>query len=85
MDLFYACRYNHIRESLDEFENWPDPGRLLVSMATDRVIMENMVLPLFFSFFSFFFFSILFIFAGDDDMHESSMEFEFLPDPTDDF
>ena len=28
------------------------------------------------------FLSDLFILAGDDDMHESSEEFEFLPDPT---
>ena len=42
--------------------------RLLVPMATDRVIIEKTVLPL----------------AGNDDMHESSEEFEFLPDPTTD-
>ena len=46
--------------------------RLLVSMDTDRVIMEKMV-----------FYPTLFILAGDNDMHESS-EFEFLPDPTTD-
>ena len=31
------------------------------------------------------FYPILFILAGDDDMHESLEEFEFLPDPTTDF
>ena len=46
--------------------------RLLVSMATDRVIMEKTVLPLFLSCF----YPILFILAGNDDMHESSEEFE---------
>ena len=54
--------------------------RLLVSMATDRVIMENMVLPLFLGCF----YPILFILAGNDDMHESSEEFDFLPDTTTD-
>ena len=54
--------------------------RLLVPMATDRVIMENTVLPRFLGCF----YPILLILAGDDDMHESSEEFEFLPDPTTD-
>ena len=54
--------------------------RLLVSMATDRVIMEKTVLPLFLGCFS----SDPLILAGDDDMHENSEEFEFLPDPTTD-
>ena len=43
--------------------------RLLVSMATNRVIMEkNRCCP----FFSAVFYPILFILAGYDDMHESS-------------
>ena len=54
--------------------------RLLVSMATARVIMEKTVLPLFLAVF----YPILFIIAGNDDMHESSEEFEFRPDPTTD-
>ena len=54
--------------------------RPLVSMATDRVIMEKTVLPLFFGCF----YPILFILAGNDDMHESSEEFEIQPDPTTD-
>ena len=41
--------------------------RLLVSMATDRVIMEKQCCP----FFSAVFYPILFILAGNDDMHES--------------
>ena len=53
---------------------------LLVSMATDRVIMEKMVLPLFLGCF----YPILFILAGNDDMHESLEEFEIWPDPTTD-
>ena len=55
--------------------------RLLVSMATDRVIMKKRCCH----FFSAVFYSILFILAGDDDMHDSSEEFEFLPDPTTDW
>ena len=51
--------------------------RLLVSMATDRVMMEKTVLPLFLGCF----YPILFILAGNDDMHESSKEFEIRPDP----
>ena len=43
---------------------------LLVSMATDRVIVEKNVLPLFLGYF----YPILFIRAGNDDMHESSEE-----------
>ena len=39
--------------------------RLLVSMATDRVIMKKTVLPA-------VFYPTLFILAGNDDMHESS-------------
>ena len=31
-----------------------------------------------------FFYPILFILAGNDDMHESSEEFEIRPDPTTD-
>ena len=54
--------------------------RLLVPMATDRVIMEKAVLPLFLGCF----YLIPFILAGNDDMHESSEEFEFLPDWTTD-
>ena len=54
--------------------------RLMVSMATDGVMMEKTVLPLFLSCF----YPILFILGGNDDMHESSEEFEFRPDPTTD-
>ena len=54
--------------------------RLMVSMATDRVITEKTVLPLFLGRF----YSILFILAGNDNMHESSEEFEIWPDPTTD-
>ena len=54
--------------------------RLLVSMATDRVMMEKWC----FHFFSAVFCPILFILAGNDDMHVSSEEFEIRPDPTTD-
>ena len=50
----------------------------LVSMATEsshRVVMEKTVSPL----FSHVFHPILFILADNDDMHESSDEFEFQP------
>ena len=50
--------------------------RRLVSMATDRIIM----LPLFLGCF----YPILFILAGNADMHKSSEEFEIWPDPTTD-
>ena len=49
-------------------------------MATDRAIMEKTVLPLFLGCF----YPILFILAGNDDMHESSEEFETQPDQTTD-
>ena len=52
----------------------------LVSMVTDRVMMGKMVSPL----FSAVFHPILFILAGNDDMHESSDEFEFRLDRTTD-
>ena len=45
--------------------------RHLVSMATDRVIMEKRCCH----FFSAVFYLILFILAGYDDMHEGSKEF----------
>ena len=48
----------------------------LVSMVTDRVMMGKTVSPLF---SRLFFIPIFFILAGNDDMHESSEEFEFLP------
>ena len=54
--------------------------RPLVSMATDWVIMEKTVLPLLLGCF----YLILFILAGNDDMHESLEEFEIQPDPTTD-
>ena len=54
--------------------------RLLVSMATDRVIMKKRCCH----FFSAVFYPILFILAGNDEMHESSDEFEILPDLTTD-
>ena len=46
----------------------------LVSMVTDRVMIEKRCLH----FFSAVFHLILYILAGNDDMHESSDEFEFL-------
>ena len=59
----------------------PDLSKTLVSMATDssyRVIMEKTVLPL----FSAVFHRILFILAGNDDMHGSSEKLEIQPDPS---
>ena len=55
---------------------WPDLIRTLVSKATEsshRVIMEKRCLQ----FFSAVFHPFLFMLAGNDDMHESSDEFEF--------
>ena len=60
-----------------------DRIKTLVSKATDsshRVIMEKTVSPLFLDCF----YPILFILAGNDDMHESSEEFEIRLDPTTD-
>ena len=54
--------------------------RLLVSMATNRAIMEKRCC----NFFSAVFYPILFILAGNDDMQESSEEFEIRSDPTTD-
>ena len=48
----------------------------LVSIVIDRVMMGKTVSPLFLGCFS----SVLFILAGNDDMNESSEEFEFQPD-----
>ena len=61
----------------------PDQIKTLVSMATEsshRVIMVKTVSSL----FSAVFHPILFILAGNEDMHESSNEFEFQPDWTTD-
>ena len=49
----------------------------LVSMVTDMVMMGE---KRFSTFFSAVFYLFLFILAGNDDMHESSYEFEFRPD-----
>ena len=54
--------------------------RLLLSMATNRVIMEKQCCY----FFSAVFYPILFILAGNNDMHESSEEIEIWPDLTTD-
>ena len=59
----------------------PDRIRTLVSMATEsshRVIMEKAVSPL----FSAVYHQILFILAGNDDMHESWDKFIFWPPRT---
>ena len=52
----------------------------LVSMVTDRVMMGKRCLP----FFSVVFHPFFFILAANDDMPESSEEFEFRPDWTTD-
>ena len=52
----------------------------LVSMVTNRFMMEKTVSPL----FSAVFHPFLFKLAGNNDMHESSDEFEFRPDWTTD-
>ena len=52
----------------------------LVSMVTDRVMMGKWCLH----FFSAVFHLIFFILVGNDDMHESSDEFEFRLDWTTD-
>ena len=55
----------------------------LVSMATDsshRVLIEKTVMPLFLSFFH----PILFILAGNENMHGSSKDLGIQPDRTTD-
>ena len=51
--------------------------RLLVSMATDRVIMEKTMLPLFLGCF----YPNILILVGNDGIHESLEEFEIRLDP----
>ena len=51
--------------------------RPLVSMVTDRVMMGKNGVT---TFFWLFFYPILFILAGNDDMHESSEGFEIRPE-----
>ena len=55
--------------------------RLLVSTATDRVLMGGKRCC---HFFSAVLYRILFVLVGNDDMHESWEEFEIRPDPTTD-
>ena len=74
---------HHLGGGLAALGFGPDRIRTLVSMATEsshRVIMVKTVSPLFLGCFS----SILFILAGNEDVHESSDEFEFQPDWTTD-
>ena len=77
-DPFHTCRvmitYMRAWMSLKFGQTQP-----LVSMVTDRVMMVKTVSPLF---LGFFLHPFLFILAGNDDMHESSDEFEFRPDWT---
>ena len=53
----------------------------LVSMATDRVTVENMTSSHFLERFD----HIHFILAGNNDIHKSLNEFEILRDPTMDY
>ena len=78
--LFILAGNDDIHKSLGEFEIQPAPTT--GSMATDMVIMGKTKLPLFHSCFSSK--AILFILAGNNDMHESSEEFEIRPDSTTD-
>ena len=61
--------------SLDEFEIWPDPTTGF--HGTDRVKMEKTVNIATFS--RLFFHPILFILAGNDDMHDSSEDIRETP------
>ena len=75
---------HHLGRGLAALGFGPDRIRTLVSMATEsshRVIMVKTVSPLF---LSCFFHPILFILAGNENVHESSDEFEFQPDWTTD-
>ena len=82
-----------MHDSLVELEIWRDSTtdcgvscpriRTLVAMATyssNRVIIGKMVLPL----FSAVFHPILFILAGNNNMHDSLVEFEIWRDSTTD-
>ena len=74
---------HHLGGGLAALGFGPDRIRTLVSMATEsshRVIMVKTMSPL----FSAVFHPILFILAGNEDVHESSKEFEFQPDWTTD-
>ena len=74
---------HHLGGGLAALGFGPDRIRTLVSMATEsshRVIMVKTVSP----FFSTVFHPILFILAGNEDVHESSDEFEYQPDWTTD-
>ena len=74
---------HHLGGGLAALGFGPDRIGTQVSMATEsshRVIMVKTVSPL----FSAVIHPILFILAGNEDMHESSDEFEFQPDWTTD-
>ena len=74
---------HHWGGGLAALDFWPDQIRTLICMAIEsshRVIMEKTCLH----FFPAVFHPILFILAGNDDMHESSDEFEFRPARTTD-
>ena len=74
---------HHLGGGLAALGFGPDRIRNLVSMVTEishRVIMVKTVSRLFLSCFH----PILFILAGNEDMHESLDEFEFQPDWTTD-
>ena len=62
------------------FGFWPDQIRTLATESSHRVIMGKQCLHFFLAVFH----PILFILADNDDMHESSDEFEFRPDRTTD-
>ena len=77
--LFILAGNDHILESLDEVEIWQDPTTGFHGNRKGYNGQKRCC-----HFFSAVFYPILFILAGDDDMHESPEEFEFLPDPTTD-
>ena len=82
--LFFIGSFSYLQVMIPYMRAWMSLkfGQIqsLVSMVTDRVMMGKTVSPLSLGCFS----SVPFIFAGNNDMRESSDKFEFRPDWTTD-
>ena len=86
--LFILAGNYDIHKSLHEFEIWLDPttdNRVSCPWASEKIPIDLQWGKLRHHIFLAVFDRILFILAGNEDIHKSLDEFEFRPDPTTDY
>ena len=80
--IFILAGYRDMHKSLEEFEIWPDPTTDYGVIKNPHIlIMGKTLLPLFSAVFD----QILYILAGNDDIHKSMDEFKILRDLSTDY